>query len=222
MLDCMSDEPEAKLAIVTTTPDGETEVVPLSRTNPSLAREVAVGALKGLASVFPFGGALNEVLFDIRGRVRQERFNAFVVGLGERVAQLEGAKVDFDYLRSEEFVDVLEEVLSQAPKTGSEAKRKHLQDVLTREFQGPTAGEMTLLYLDILRTITEQELRALQVTVGGDVSEFRRVDQALVDALVGKGLLKESVGGPVERLVPWMASRLGVQFLAWLAAEPSE
>lgn len=230
----MSEKPEAKLAIVTTTPDGETEVVPLSRTNPSLAKEAGVGAAKVVFAALPYVGAiLNEALFDIRGRVKQERFNNYVLDLGDQLGRLDASKIDYEYLRSEEFGDVMEDILFKVVKSRGEMKRAALVHASLQEFQGQGQADFTQLYLGLLEQITEAEIRALVDLEAFAVAEEQDTpmdyteahwgcspEQArqIIHALIAKGFAMDTSGGrfdaqPLDFIEP---TELGRGFIEWM------
>ena len=73
--------------------------------------------IRGLVGAIPcVGTALNEAIFDLRARLKQERLEKFVEKLAGVLKTLDTAKVDTAYIKSEEFVDFLEDVLIRAAK----------------------------------------------------------------------------------------------------------
>ena len=73
--------------------------------------------IRGLVGAIPcVGTALNEAIFDLRARLKQERLEKFVEKLAGVLKTLDTAKVDTAYIQSEEFVDFLEDVLIRAAK----------------------------------------------------------------------------------------------------------
>ena len=72
-----------------------------------ISKEVEISLIRSLFSAMPIiGQALNEVVFEMRGRVKQERLNKFT----EIFAEYFMGKADFDInaLKTEDFGDLLE------------------------------------------------------------------------------------------------------------------
>lgn len=118
--------------------------------------------VRGLVGAIPcVGTALNEAIFDLRARLKQERLRKFVDELAGILRTLEVDKVDAAYIRSEDFVDFLENVLIRAARTRADEKRKKLAGVLAGRFQ---CAERTLFddrYLDLLLSLSDLQVRIL-------------------------------------------------------------
>src|SRR5215471_13023112 len=77
-------------------------------------REYALGVIKGAIGAIPFVGTLlNEVAFEARSRVKQRRLEAFFGEVAQSVRELSEAKIDREYLASEEFSDLFEDVATK-------------------------------------------------------------------------------------------------------------
>ena len=134
--------------------------IPLSKktyvmkTTESLVRS-ALGAVPGV------GTLLNEAIFDWRARLKQERFEKFVGYLYDMLQKLESDKIDTAYIKSEEFVDFLEDILIRASKTRAEEKRKKLAAVLAGRLQHAKSTPFDDRFLDLLLSLTEIQVRIL-------------------------------------------------------------
>ena len=83
--------------------------------------------IRGLVGAIPcVGTALNEAIFDLRARLKQERLEKFVEKLAGVLKTLDTAKVDTAYIQSEEFVDFLEDVLIRAAKASRTIPKYHI------------------------------------------------------------------------------------------------
>ena len=89
-----------------------------------ILKEIGVSAIKVAIGAIPFAGtALNEVIFEGRGRLKQERINNFILMLQDYMENLSESDIDFNYMKSEEFSDIIESVLIRVSNTRSLEKR---------------------------------------------------------------------------------------------------
>lgn len=66
--------------------------------------EITIGIIKGMIGIIPsFGTFINEIIFDISGRIQQKRINEFVKQLSIQIEKIKDNKVDNDYFKSDEF-----------------------------------------------------------------------------------------------------------------------
>ncbi len=107
------------------------------------------------------GTVLNEAFFDLRARLKHERLEKFVEDLAKDVHALETEMIDTAYIRSEEFVDFLEDVLVRATKIKAEEKRKKLAGVLAGRIQDGGGTPFDDRFLDLLISLTEMQIRIL-------------------------------------------------------------
>jgi hypothetical protein len=125
------------------------------------SKEIDVAVLRSIFGAIPVvGGALNEVIFDIRGRVKQERLNRFI----ELLAEFFTNRSDFDAetLKSEDFGDLFEEVLRKVVQTKSIAKHKRYRDVLTNGIENNLFDvDNSNRFLDLISSLEEVEVSIL-------------------------------------------------------------
>ncbi len=125
-------------------------------------KELRVGATKAMFAIVPlFSGALNEIAFDYRSRVKQKRLEEFLHQVADRLKDVEARSVREDYLNSEEFGDFLESVLDRAVRTSREKKRERLRDVLCRQVTEPADLEFAEVFLALATEISEKEMEML-------------------------------------------------------------
>ena len=118
--------------------------------------------VRGLVGAIPcVGTLLNEAIFDLRARLKQERLRKFVDELDGILRTLEVDKVDAAYIRSEDFVDFLEDVLIRAARTKADEKRKKLAAVLAGRFQSGRGTRFDDRFLDLLLSLSDLQVRIL-------------------------------------------------------------
>lgn len=128
-----------------------------------ILREVGISATKGAIGAIPFvGTALNEAIFESRGRIKQDRVNRFIHMLQEFMETVSEEDVDFEHLKSDEFSDIFESILKRVAYTRSEEKMKRFRKVLVSEMQSPTDTDFTETFLDIISRLEEIQIRILR------------------------------------------------------------
>lgn len=169
--------------------------------------------LRSLLGVIPsIGTALNEAIFDLRARLKQERLERFVEELASILQTLESDKIDVAYIQSDEFVDFLEDVLIRAAKVRAEEKRRKLAAVLAGRLQAAEGTSFDDLFLDLLISLSDTQVRILvehlraaerRENSGGDAehrqSSYYKVSESeycfLIQDLMSKALLYAPVFG---------------------------
>lgn len=126
-------------------------------------KEIGIGILKVSISSIPYVGSLiNEILFDIRGRIKQERINNLVGILDERVNAIDELNKEIIY--SEEFSDLIEKIFIKASQTKSKEKAKLYGDMLLNAFIASDllTIDKTDFYLDIISNLSTNEIIILK------------------------------------------------------------
>lgn len=129
--------------------------------NNALEKEIGVSIRKLLLSSVPgIGQFIDEIFFELRSRIKQERLNNFVELLSESLTN--NGIVDVENLKSEDFGDLLESVLKRVVQTKSKEKHKRFRDVLLNYIKG-TGGEIehSEILLDLISSTTEIEIKIL-------------------------------------------------------------
>ncbi|QEC78961.1 hypothetical protein [Mucilaginibacter ginsenosidivorax] len=124
-------------------------------------KEAGITVVRSLFSAVPFaGGALNEVFFDYRSRVKQNRINTFSELLSEFF--LEHQEIDPESLKTEEFSDIFESVVRRVVMTKSKQKHERYRDVLIQHIYEPhKSAENAETYLDLISALDEMAIRIL-------------------------------------------------------------
>jgi hypothetical protein len=134
-------------------------------TGKKLALESTTGVVKGLIGAIPWAGtALNEALFEVRSRLKQERLEKFVELLGETVEKLGEDAVRQETIRSPEFSDLLEDIMQNILKTHSEQKVRVFVTVMaaTMCVSKLDDHDMRELYISVIGTLNESEMEILK------------------------------------------------------------
>lgn len=124
--------------------------------------EAAISMAKSAFSAIPFaGGALNEIVFDYRSRLKQNRLNSFVELLSAFFTV--HPDIDPEQLKTEEFSDLFESVIRRVLQTKSKEKHLRFRDILTRQILYPAnETESAEICLDLISTLDEMAIRILQ------------------------------------------------------------
>ncbi|MXN91106.1 hypothetical protein GR160_07670 [Flavobacterium sp. Sd200] len=125
-------------------------------------KELTNSVAKTLFSVVPYvGGLLNEVIFDYRGRVKQERINNFILLLAEYFGN--NPIIDNTVFTSEDFGDLFESVLKRVALTKSKEKHIRFRDILTNfiNYPYPNADD-TDIFLDLVNYLNDTAIVILK------------------------------------------------------------
>ncbi|MCL2350222.1 MAG: hypothetical protein FWC67_01955 [Defluviitaleaceae bacterium] len=130
----------------------------------SNSKETCITVLKSLFGTIPFiGSALDEVLFEHWGRLRQNRVNSFVEEFAKYVETLGLNSVNISDMKSEHFVDAFAAIILSVAKTNSERKIEYFKRILARLIVVPV-GKIDFLptLLDILEKVDDTEIIILE------------------------------------------------------------
>lgn len=139
-------------------------------------KELLVSATKSAFSMIPFAGtALTELVFDYNGRIKQERINRFVELLSEYFTH--NHNVQIHNIKTEDFNDLFESVIKKVVVTKSEEKTKRFRDILIKELNNPSEiTELTALYLELIDTLSEEEIIVLEGLSNFDNNYYIQLD----------------------------------------------
>lgn len=118
--------------------------------------------LKILIQSLPYVGTpLNEILFEHRGRIKQDRINKFVQNLKDYLETINGELINGEYINSEEFGDIFESILEKVSRTNSEEKLKRFKQILIKQIEIPEKREYFESFLDVISKITDKQFEIL-------------------------------------------------------------
>lgn len=124
-------------------------------------KEIGISTLRSLFAAVPFAGQiLNEVAFEYRGRIKQERVNRFIELLSDYF--IVDRDTNLENLKSEDFGDLFESVIQRVSKTKSLEKHKQLRNVLVNKIENPLSDISDYeTYLDLITGLSEYEIKIL-------------------------------------------------------------
>jgi len=122
-----------------------------------------MSALIASISLIPVvGSAINEVLFDRRSRIKQDRINSFVTELGKSVQKIDESKIDQEYLKSDEFSDIVESTFKKVSEFGTTTRIKRFKNILLNQTVRKCESSIIETYLNIITTLSEKQLLLLE------------------------------------------------------------
>lgn len=163
-------------------------------------KEAGVSVVRSLFGAVPYaGGALNEIFFDYRSRVKQNRINAFSEMLSEFF--LAHSDIELASLKTEEFSDIFESVVRRVVLTKSKEKHMRYRDVLIQHiFEPYKSVENAETYLDLIATLDEMAIRML--AVHGQFSvDYARLEEELM-AAEGKARKEQNSIDQLKQVYP--------------------
>jgi len=140
-------------------------------------KEVSISALKGAIGAIPVAGTLlNEIFFDYRSRIKEKRLLKFLEDLTMSIETLDSQKIDMNYMKTDEFSDILEEILKRVTVSNSEEKQIRFKKILIGEMTATCNTEFKMSFLDITSSLNEIQLIILKEhnTIGRSVGKYYR------------------------------------------------
>lgn len=126
--------------------------------------EIGIALLKGSIGAIPFvGTAINEMLFEVRGRVKQNRINNFVKAFADFIQKFDSNKLKLEQIKDEDFGDFFEEFLRNISKTRSETKILAFRNLLINQFLNPIPIDKTELIMNIVSSLHEKQILILSM-----------------------------------------------------------
>jgi hypothetical protein len=125
--------------------------------------QAAISVKNAVFSNIPVvGGILDEVLFEHRNRVKQERLNRFVEEFKKYLRSMGSCDIDQKHLKSEEFGDIFESILRKVVNTASEEKVHRFKKILLNEMEHTYESDFKETFLDIAFRINEDQIQILK------------------------------------------------------------
>ncbi|ADU28499.1 hypothetical protein [Evansella cellulosilytica] len=145
-----------------------------------------VSLSKSALGAVPFVGTLlNEVFFDYRGRLKQQRINTFIEDLKKYLdSHVNERNIDMKYVRSEQFGDLFESIINRVSQNNQKDKIDRFKSVLVNQMIAPYETDYTETFLDIVSKISEKQIEILSV--------YRKVHEGIIkneDDLMNRNLL---------------------------------
>ncbi|BCZ46980.1 hypothetical protein psyc5s11_30470 [Clostridium gelidum] len=127
------------------------------------SKELLVGLLKaGISDIPLVGGLLNEVCFEIRGRIAQKRVNDFTNSFIAYISEL-GLNIDENVMTSEEFNDIYISILKHVIETKCEHKLKIFREILKSNTINPCESNFKETFLELVKKLDYIEIEILKI-----------------------------------------------------------
>lgn len=127
---------------------------------PEDKNEIARLTLRHFLGLFPVAGPiLNDILFEFRNNVRQERLNHFVSLLEDAFIQ---HNIPVEKLRTEQILDLLEQALTKVAATKSVNKRAAFKNILMRGIAEPAHVNDCEIFNQLLSDLKDVQIRILE------------------------------------------------------------
>jgi len=156
-------------------------------------KQAAISAKNVIFSRIPVvGPILDEVFFEHRSRVKQERLNRFVEAFEAYFRSVHPGEIDVEYLKSDEFGDIFESILHRVMHTASEEKMHRFKKILLNEMKHTYESDFKETFLDILFHINEDQILIL--------NHFREVKRSEPESNPEQGVIEgRDAGGEGAR-----------------------
>lgn len=129
-----------------------------------IIQEVGISIAKGVMGGIPFvGTALNEVIFDGRGRVKQERINSFILELTKYMKEVTENQINYEYIKSDEFGDIFESIMKRVVYNKCTEKMHRFKTILVGNMINPSYTDYSETFLDIVAKINEKQIEILDI-----------------------------------------------------------
>ena len=148
---------------------------------------------EALVSRVPGGvGLLADAFIRYRNLIKQERVCGILEELKKDVESTDPHEFDQEYLRSEEFSDILESILWRVVNTASEEKVHRFKMILLNEMKHTYESDFKETFLDIAFRINEDQILILD--------HFREIRNSESESSSERGIIQsEDAGGEGAR-----------------------
>lgn len=126
-------------------------------------KEYGIASLKGLIGAVPFAGTfLNEIAFEARSRLKQDRVNQFIIHFQEFMNDKTEDDLELDEIDKEEFSDIFEEILISVSKTSAQHKIEIFKQILLRQLTAKrTENDLAEKYVNITNGLSNTQFEIL-------------------------------------------------------------
>lgn len=139
-------------------------------------KEIGIGSLKAAIGAIPWAGtALNEAIFEVRGRIKQDRVNRLVAELAQRLTTLEHGKISEEIILSEEYGDLLEKVIKECSSRKMHENLSIIADISVEAMKNPKLlnHPMLMVFVESVSALNKPELEILK-----QLRPYSRANQA--------------------------------------------
>jgi hypothetical protein len=125
--------------------------------------QIAETSLRGLISLIPYiGGAVIEITLEHRNRVKTERITNFVEQLKAYFKDIDKSKVDNEFIQSNRFSDIFEDVINTVSKTDDDKKAERLKQLLSGSIAPNASVNRFENFIDLIRRLNDDQILILE------------------------------------------------------------
>jgi len=131
-------------------------------------KEIVNSIVKSAFALIPYAGQpLNELFYEYRGRVKQNRLNEFSQMLSDYF--ISNSNINLEALNLVEFSDLFESVILRVARTDSKEKHKRFKDILTNYIEKPNPSiDHTDTFLELVSVLDEVSIQILKTHFEAD------------------------------------------------------
>ena len=131
--------------------------------NEELLKETGTSVLKSAIGAVPYvGTVLNEIIFETRNRLKQNRINSFIENFSKYLSEFNEMDVDIAQVKGDEFSDLFEEIILKVSKTHSVEKLEAFKCLLVNQITRPRDINYAELILNIVGSLQEKQIPILK------------------------------------------------------------
>ncbi len=139
--------------------------------------QLIISGTRSLAASFPIAASISQFWSEHESQLREKRFNNLFSNLDKQLSTLEESALNKDFLKSEEFFEILRTSVEAAIRTSSDYKREYIAKFL--------AG-----------TIKRGNVNDLSQQMAEDIKELQDFHLHILDYLPTKAVVPVNAEGP--------------------------
>lgn len=120
-------------------------------------------SLRSLLSAIPWiGGAIIEIGFEHRARLKSERVFQFLENLKSYFEDVSESNIDTEFINSNEFADIFEEIINKVAKTEDTRKKERFQQLLIGTTIPDAKVDQFEIFLELTSKLHENQIILLK------------------------------------------------------------
>lgn len=128
-----------------------------------IRKEYGISTFKGLVGSIPYAGTLlNELAFEARSRIKQDRVNNFITEFIDFMNKHSEKDIKIENLNVEQISDIFEEIILSVSKTSADHKKNIFKQILYKQVtSNDTTTDETLRFVNITNELTSLQFQIL-------------------------------------------------------------
>lgn len=136
---------------------------------------------KSLLGAVPYVGTmLNEIFYERRSRIKQERLNNFIAELSEYLNNYSESDFDANHINSESFGDIFESIIKRVLNHKSKSKIDRFKKVLAQQMTESSDFEYVENFLDLIERLNDIQVFILKCHCQFDY-DFDEIEYKIMD-----------------------------------------